>query len=213
MKRNRKIAIAAACLIALLAVGCLAALSQCESRTASVVISESKNSVIEGKPRIVKLQTSTASNVDKQSVDNEVEENATVPSLEEEIVTSSDGGNIEESYATDTPVVPNPPQQDDGPFSAEPSKRWVVDYKQIWVEDSPAWDEQIPVYSHIEESVCNVCGAVITGNEAQHGKTHMIVGEGSGHHTEYVDEIVGYDTVHHDAVGHWETVEDGGHWE
>lgn len=213
MKKNRKIAIAAACLTALLAVGCLAALSQCESGTASVAISESKNSVIEGKPRIVKLQTSTASNADEQSIDDGVEENATAPSSDEETAASSDGDYIEEGYAMDLPVAPNPPRHDDDPVSAEPSKRWVIDYKQVWVEDSPAWDEQIPVYSHIEESVCNVCGAVITGNEAAHGKAHMMAGEGSGHHTEYVDEIVDYDTVHHDAVGHWETVEDGGHWE
>ncbi len=213
MKKNRKIAIAMACLVVLLAVGCLAALSQCESSTASMAINESKNSVIEGKPRIVKLQTSTAPNADERSIDDEVEENATAPSSEEEAAASSDGDHIEEGYATDPPVAPNPPQHDDDPVSMEPPKRWIVDYKQVWVEDSPAWDEQMPVYSHTEGSVCNVCGAVITGNEAAHGKAHMMAGEGSGHHTEYVDEIVRYDTVHHDAVGHWETGEDGGHWE
>lgn len=27
---------------------------------------------------------------------------------------------------------------------AAPSKKWVVDYKQVWVQDSAAWDESIP---------------------------------------------------------------------
>lgn len=94
-----------------------------------------------------------------------------------------------------------------------PEKVWVVDYTQIWVEDAGAWDEQTPVYGYVEKSVCNICGAEITGNETAHGKAHMLAGEGSGHHTEVSQVITGYVTTHHDAVGHYETVENGGHWE
>lgn len=93
------------------------------------------------------------------------------------------------------------------------TKRWVPDYKQVWVEDSPAWDEQVPIYNDIEVSVCNVCGAEITGNEAAHAKQHALAGEGGGHHNDYRSVITGHETIHHEAVGHWETVEDGGHWE
>lgn len=93
------------------------------------------------------------------------------------------------------------------------SKRWVPDYKQVWVEDSAAWSEQVPIYGDIEVSVCNVCGAEITGNEAAHAKQHALAGEGGGHHNDYRSVITGYETIHHEAVGHWETVEDGGHWE
>ena len=71
----------------------------------------------------------------------------------------------------------------------------------------------MPVYNQREISVCNVCGADITGNETAHSKQHMLAGEGSGHHSEVVSKITGYDTVHHDATGHYETVEDGCHWE
>ena len=46
-----------------------------------------------------------------------------------------------------------------------------------------------------------------------HGKQHMLAGEGSGHHSEVRDTVVGYETVHHGAEGHWERVESGGHWE
>lgn len=94
-----------------------------------------------------------------------------------------------------------------------PEKVWVIDYAQIWVEDAGAWEEQTPVYGYVEKSVCNICGAEITGSEAAHGKAHMLAGEGSGHHTEVSQVITGYVTTHHDAVGHYETVENGGHWE
>ena len=90
---------------------------------------------------------------------------------------------------------------------------WVVDYEDIWVEDSPEWDESVPIYGYAEVSVCNICGADITGNTAAHGKQHMLAGEGSGHHSEVRETVTGYETVHHEAEGHWEKVESGGHWE
>ena len=90
---------------------------------------------------------------------------------------------------------------------------WVADYEDIWVVDSPEWDESTPIYGSTEVSICNVCGADVTGNAAAHGKQHMLAGEGSGHHSEVRETVVGYETVHHDATGHWERVESGGHWE
>lgn len=99
------------------------------------------------------------------------------------------------------------------PTAQEPAKKWVVDYKQIWVEDSAAWTESVPVYEREEISVCSICGATITGDESAHGKAHMLAGEGSGHHTETTKVITGYDYIFHEQTGHYETVESGGHWE
>lgn len=96
---------------------------------------------------------------------------------------------------------------------AAPGRKWVVDYAQVWVQDSAAWDESIPTYGYQEKSICNVCGTDITGNEVTHGKAHMMAGEGSGHHTEAVQVVTGSQTVYHEATGHYETVESGGHWE
>ena len=103
------------------------------------------------------------------------------------------------------------PAASDGELQKKPV--WVVDYEDVWVEDSPAWDESVPVHGYTEVSICNICGADITGNTAAHGKQHMLAGEGSGHHSEVRDTVVGYETVHHGAEGHWERVESGGHWE
>ena len=92
-------------------------------------------------------------------------------------------------------------------------QRWVEDTEQVWVVDTPAWSEQIPIYSTVEVSICNVCGADITGNTAAHSKEHMLAGEGSGHHSEVRQNVAGYNTVDHPEVGHWETRVVGGHWE
>lgn len=97
---------------------------------------------------------------------------------------------------------------------AVPSTTWVIDYTQVWVEDSPSWTEQVPVYGYEEHSICNVCNADITGTDiAAHAKAHMLAGEGGGHHTEMVQVVTGYETEYHEATGHYETVESGGHWE
>ena len=103
------------------------------------------------------------------------------------------------------------PAASDGESQKKPV--WVVDYEDVWVEDSPEWDESVPIHGYTEVSICNICGADITGNTAAHGKQHMLAGEGSGHHSEVRDAVVGYETVHHGAEGHWERVESGGHWE
>ena len=95
----------------------------------------------------------------------------------------------------------------------ETQKRWVEDTERVWVVDKAAWVEQIPTYAATERSICNVCGADITGNTTAHGKAHMLAGEGSGHHSEVHQTISGYNTVNHSEEGHWETRVIGGHWE
>ena len=145
-------------------------------------------------------------------------------------------GSVSEQPAQSKPEQPSQPEQAAGGSSAsagQPSapsqpaaeRKWVADYEQVWVPsyvtvtDQAAWDEQVPVYGYSERSICNTCGADCTGNTAAHGKQHMMNGQNAGYHTEVVQTITGYSTVHHDAVthvedqGHWETRESGGHWE
>lgn len=113
-------------------------------------------------------------------------------------------GSTEAPTPSPTPATPSP---------AEPQRTWVIDYSRVWVEDSPAWDEKVPTYGYNEISVCNVCGANVTGNEVAHAKAHALNYEGGGHHTEWIETITGYSTVHHEGSGHYETVESGGHWQ
>lgn len=72
--------------------------------------------------------------------------------------------------------------------------------EQQTVVVSEAWTEQVPIYETKCLSICNACRADITGNTTAHIKAHMLNGETGSCHTEYVDVLVGYDTVEHPAV-------------
>ena len=83
-------------------------------------------------------------------------------------------------------------------------------YQQKYVVDTPAWTETVtkPVYGNKEISVCNTCGADITGNTREHTKKHTLAGEGGGWHSEVIPVQTGTRTeyINHEEVGHWENV-------
>ena len=97
--------------------------------------------------------------------------------------TSDSSGSSASSNSEGSTGSVNPPDTPKMPGGAsgsseskpdpKPSKKWVSDYKKVWIEDSAAWDEQVPIYGKVEISVCNTCGAEITDNEARPRKgTH-----------------------------------------
>lgn len=93
---------------------------------------------------------------------------------------------------------------------SEHKHEWVAQYKTVNVPEKghneqvlvqAAYDEQVPVTEMKAYSICNDCGADITGNTYEHVKDHMINDTGNGgYHTEWRETVVGYKTVHHDAV-------------
>lgn len=93
---------------------------------------------------------------------------------------------------------------------AEHKHDWVAQYKTVNVPEKghneqvlvqAAYDEQVPIKEMQEFSICNDCGADITGNAWAHVKDHMINDTGNGgYHSEWREVITGYQTVHHDAV-------------
>ena len=97
--------------------------------------------------------------------------------------------------------------------TSDSQRIWVEDTEKIWVVDKAAWVETIPVYESVERSICNICGADITGSTSAHNKQHMLAGEGSGYHSEVQRVKIGEETIEHREEGHWETVVVGGHWE
>ena len=70
--------------------------------------------------------------------------------------------------------------------------------EQVLVKD--AYDEQVPQYQDVERMICNQCGADITGNAVAHNDQHLSNYEPGGYHSEVRQMLVGYKTVHHDAV-------------
>ena len=92
---------------------------------------------------------------------------------------------------------------------AEHTHNWVAQYKtvnvpekghneQVLVKD--AWDEQVPITEMKEHSICNQCGADITADPWGHNKQHALNYEAGGFRSVWIEEVTGYNTVHHEAV-------------
>ena len=154
-----------------------------------------------------------AENASADAQEQQAEQFSALPgkTTSQDAVSGASEGNSQTYPSANETSPTTAPAASGGGTQRQPA--WVVDYEDIWVEDSPEWDESVPVYSSMEISVCNICGADLTGNTASHGKQHMLAGEGSGHHSEVLETVAGYETVHHGAAGHWERVESDGHWE
>ena len=110
-------------------------------------------------------------------------------------------------------------------------------YKDVWVQNSAAWDETIvtkeawdePVYQEVIK--CNVCGFIYPSDDtfsdvyAEHafvnpgdggGYYSTTIQTGTVHHdaeTTVVHHDAEYTTVHHDATGHNEKVVDQAAWD
>ena len=92
----------------------------------------------------------------------------------------------------------------------EHTHNWVAQYKTVNVPEKghneqvlvqAAYDEQVPVTEMKAYSICSTCGADITGNTSAHVKNHVMIGDDKGgYYTEWRETVVGYNTVHHDAV-------------
>ena len=92
---------------------------------------------------------------------------------------------------------------------AEHQHNWVAQYKTVTVPEKghneqvlvqAAYDEQVPITEMKEHSICNQCGADITGDPWGHNEQHALNYEAGGFHSEWIEEVTGYKTVHHDAV-------------
>lgn len=94
---------------------------------------------------------------------------------------------------------------------AEHTHNWVAVTETRTVVDQPAYDEQVPITEMKAFDICNDCGAELnSSNIDSHVKDHMINDTGNGGwHTEWREVVTGYQTVHHDAVTHTETVTTG----
>lgn len=118
----------------------------------------------------------------------------------------SNGGGADKAPASQPSGTPSASQPSSNAGTSQPEHvhNWVAQTEQRWVQDSAAWDE--PIYSQQVRSICNTCGADITGNTTAHFKASGRNGC-SGYHSETVQVQTG--TTHHEATGHYETVTTG----
>ncbi len=96
---------------------------------------------------------------------------------------------------------------------AEHTHDWVAQYKTVTVPEKghneqvlvqAAYDEQVPQYQDVERQICSVCGADITdlgqAGISAHIKAHALAGENGGYYSKISQVLIGYQTIHHDAV-------------
>lgn len=126
---------------------------------------------------------------------------------------SSNKSNTSESKKNNTASTGSSSNKNNSSSSsskpAEHTHNWVAQYKTVNVPEKghneqvlvqAAYDEQVPITEMKEHSICNQCGADITGDPWGHNKQHALNYEAGGFHSEWIEEVTGYKTVHHDAV-------------
>lgn len=106
------------------------------------------------------------------------------------------------------------PSNNNSSNSSKPTEHthnWVAQYKTVNVPEKghneqvlvqAAYDEQVPITEMRAHDICNQCGADLTGTDipAHMENSYLNGGNCGGHHTEWRETVVGYKTVHHDAV-------------
>jgi hypothetical protein len=126
---------------------------------------------------------------------------------------SSNKSNTSESKKNNTASTSNSNSNKNNSSSSKPAEHthdWVAQYKTVNIPEKghneqvlvqAAYDEQVPVTEMKAYSICNQCGADITGNTTAHMKNSLLNGGNcGGYHTEWRETVTGYNTVHHDAV-------------
>lgn len=62
-----------------------------------------------------------------------------------------------------------------------------------------AWTESVPIYEEVALTICNTCGADITGKVNPHIEAHMLNGENGSYRTEWKTIQTGTNTINHPA--------------
>ena len=163
----------------------------------------------EKKEETAKADSSNKSNASESKKDNTA--STTNTSSNKNNTSSSKPSNSGSNNSSSSKPSNNSGSNSSSSKPAEHTHNWVAVTETRTVVDQPAYDEQVPVTEMREHEICSSCGADLTGTDASaHVYQHMINGDDKGGwHSEWREEVTGYQTVHHDAVTHTETVTTG----
>lgn len=129
--------------------------------------------------------------------------------------TASTSSNSNKNNSSSSSSKPSSkPSNNNSSNSSKPAEHthdWVAQYKTVNVPEQghneqvlvqAAYDEQVPITEMRAHDICNQCGADLTGTDipAHMENSYLNGGNCGGHHTEWRETVVGYKTVHHDAV-------------
>ena len=162
----------------------------------------------EKKEETAKADSSNKSNT-SESKKNNTASTTNTSSNKNNTSSSSKPNNSSNNSGTSKPSN-NSSSNSNSSKPAEHTHNWVAQYKTVNVPEKghneqvlvqAAYDEQVPITEMKAYSICSTCGADITGNTSAHVKNHVMIGDDKGgYYTKWRETVVGYNTVHHDAV-------------
>ena len=158
----------------------------------------------EKKEETAKADSSNKSNTSESKKDNTASTMNT-SSNKNDTSSSSKPSNSSSNNSSSSKPSNNSGSNSNNSKPAEHTHDWVAQYKTVTVPEKghneqvlvqAAYDEQVPVTEMREFSICNNCGADITGFASD----HILNGTCRRYHSEWREVVTGYNTVHHDAV-------------
>lgn len=167
----------------------------------------------EKKEETAKADSSNKSNASESKKDNTASTTNT-SSNKNNTNSSSKPSNSSNNNSSSSKPSNNSGSNSSSSKPAEHTHDWVAVTETRTVVDQAAYDEQVPITEMKVFAICNDCGADITNlgqaGISDHMYNHMINDTGNGgYHFEAREVVTGYQTVHHDAVTHTETVTTG----
>ena len=179
----------------------------------SVKTEEEKKDESEVKQEEKKEETAKADSSNKSNTSESKKENTTATtntsSNKNNTNSSSKPSNSSNNNSSSSKPSNNSGSNSSSSKPAEHTHNWVAVTETRTVVDQAAYDEQVPITEMRAHEICNQCGADITADPNAHNNQHLLNYESGGWHTEWREEVTGYQTVHHDAVTHTETVTTG----
>ena len=133
--------------------------------------------------------------------------NASESKKENTTATTNTSSNKNNSSSSSSKPSNNSGSNSSSSKPAEHTHDWVAVTETRTVVDQAAYDEQVPVTEMKEICVGNQSGLQINGDPNEYLLNNS--NGDSGWHSEWREEVTGYQTVHHDAVTHTETVTTG----
>ena len=166
----------------------------------------------EKKEETAKADSSNKSNTSESKKDNTASTTNT-SSNKNNTSSSSKPSNSSSNNSSTSKPSNNSGSNSNSSKPAEHTHDWVAQYKTVTVPEKghneqvlvqAAYDEQVPQYQDVERQICSACGADITdlgqAGISAHNKAHALAGENGGYYSKISQVLIGYQTIHHDAV-------------
>ena len=175
----------------------------------SIDVDKSSNQE-EKKEETAKTDSSNKSNTSESKKENTTASTTNTSSNKNETSSSKPSNSGSNNSGSSKPSNNNSSNSNSSK-PAEHTHNWVAQYKTVNVPEKghneqvlvqAAYDEQVSITEMRAHDICNQCGADLTGTDipAHMENSYLNGGNCGGHHTEWRETVVGYKTVHHDAV-------------